>query len=53
MSDRREEIEQLSDEAQAELKKQRSTNRVFGLLVGVAVLFVVILIYELVVLATK
>lgn len=51
MIDRKEEIEQLSPEAQAAAKKQRSMNRVFGLLFIVALLLSAILIYEIVLLA--
>ena len=49
--DRSKEIEELSPEAQAAAKKQRSLNRIFGLLVVVCVLLVVMLIYEIVILA--
>lgn len=50
MLDRRQEIKELSPEAQAAAKKQRSLNRVFGLLFGIALLLVAILIYEFVLL---
>lgn len=51
MIDRTKEIEQLTPEAQAALKKQRSLNRIFGLLVVVGVLLFAMLIYEIVLLA--
>ena len=53
LRDRSKEIEQLTPEAQAAAKKQRSLNRIFGLLVVVCVLLVAMLIYELVLLAIK
>lgn len=49
--DRKKELEELTPEAQAEAKKQRSLNRVFGLLAVVALLLVAMLIYEIVLLA--
>lgn len=51
LRDRSKELEELTPEAQAALKKQRSLNRIFGLLVAVAVLLVAMLIYEIVILA--
>lgn len=51
--DRKKELEELSPEAQAALKKQRSLNRIFGLLVVVCVLLVAMLIYELVLLGIR
>ena len=50
LRDRSKELEELTPEAQAALKKQRSLNRIFGLLVAVAVLLVAMLIYEIVIL---
>lgn len=48
-----EQLENLTPEAQAALKKQRSLNRIFGLLVVVSVIFFAMLIYEIVLLAIK
>lgn len=53
MIDRKQEIEQLSPEAQKALKQQRSRNRIFGLLCFIALVLFVIFIYEIVVLAKK
>ena len=53
MLDRKQQIEELSPEAQAAAKAQRSKNRIFGLLVGIAVLLFAMLIYEIVLLAIK
>lgn len=50
---KKEQLEQLTPEAQAALKKQRSMNRVFGLLVIVAVLLLAMLIYEIVLFAIR
>lgn len=43
-------VEELTPEEQAAAKKQRSLNRVFWLLVGIAALLFAMLIYEIVVL---
>ena len=51
MEDKTQQIEELSPENQEALKKQRSLNRIFGLLVVVAVLLLAMLIYEIVLLA--
>lgn len=51
MFGKKKEVVDLTPEAQAEAKKQRSLNRVFGLLAVVAFLLVVMLIYEIVLLA--
>ena len=51
MIDKKAEIEELSPEAQAAAKKQRSLNRIFGLLCAVGVLLLIIFIYEIVLLA--
>ena len=51
LRDRTKELEELTPEAQAALKKQRSLNRIFGLLCAVALLLLIMLIYEIVVLA--
>ena len=51
LRDRSKEIEELTPEAQAAAKKQRSLNRIFGLLVIVAALLLAMLIYEIVILA--
>ena len=50
LRDRKKELEELTPEAQAAAKKQRSLNRIFGLLCVVAVLLVAMLIYEFVLL---
>ena len=47
---KQEELEQLSPEALEEKRKQRSINRIFGLLVGVAAILAAILIYEFILL---
>lgn len=46
-----EQLENLSPEELAALKKQRSLNRIFGLLVVVSAILGVMLIYEIVLLA--
>ena len=51
LRDRSKELEELTPEAQAAAKKQRSLNRIFGLLVVVGVLLLAMLIYEIVILA--
>lgn len=48
-----EELEQLSPEALEEKRKQRSTNRIFGLLVGVAAILAAMLIYEFILLIRR
>lgn len=50
LRDRSKELEELTPEAQAAAKKQRSLNRIFGLLCVVGVLLVAMLIYEFVLL---
>ena len=50
LRDRSKEIEELTPEAQAALKKQRSLNRIFGLLVVVGVLLLAMFIYEIIIL---
>ena len=51
LRDRSKELEELTPEAQAAAKKQRSLNRIFGFLVVVGVLLLAMLIYEIVILA--
>ena len=50
MRDRKKELEELSPEALEEAKKQRSINRVFGLVMIVVGLLSAMLIYEIVLL---
>jgi uncharacterized membrane protein len=47
------ELQNLSPEVLEEQKKQRSLNRIFGLLLGIAVLLLAMFIFEIVILATK
>ena len=47
------ELENLSPEALEAQRKQRSLNRIFGLLLGIAVLLLAMFIFEIVLLATK
>lgn len=50
-SERKEkELKQLTPEAIEAKRKQRSLNRIFGLLVGIAVILFAMLVYEIVVL---
>jgi len=48
-----EELEQLSPEALEEKRKQRSVNRIFGLLVVVAAILAAMLIYEFILLLNQ
>lgn len=50
---KKEQLEQLSPEALAAVKKQRSMNRIFGLLAVVGVILLAMLIYEIVLLIIR
>ena len=45
------ELQNLSPEALEAQRKQRSLNRIFGLLLGIAVLLLTMLVFEIVLLA--
>jgi len=47
---KQEELEQLTPEAIEEQRKQRSLNRIFGVLLGIAILLFLMLVYEIVLL---
>ena len=53
-SDKKEkELSDLTPEAIEAKRKQRSLNRIFGLLLGIAVILFAMFIFEIVLLATK